>query len=255
MFRARQAILVTIAAAVLTATVSACEGNSQPAGAAPATTTRPAVDPLKGLTSYEIIGKAFANTDASPSVQLSGLVINAGQQIRLSSLTLVNGGGGNGCIGDFYQSGAGTFQMIYDGTTVWVLPNPRYWQLAGANYAAELPALEGRYLQLVPGGQGLGALVSLCSLSTLIGTGPNPTRRTGLGKPVPTVVGTLPALKIHDTADGGYAIVSDTATPRLLSAYVPGRGGYDFKLGYSATPVTLAAPVAKEVVDGTQYGL
>lgn len=250
--RARQATLAAIAAAALAITASACEGAAQPA-ASTHRATRPGASPLKSLTSYQIIGKAFANTEGSLNVQITGKVTRSGQSTRLSSLSLVNGS--SGCIGDIYQSQVGgTFQMIYDGTTAWILPSLDYWQAGGERSPAAVPAVEGKYLQVKPGGTSLGALVSLCSLTTLVGTGPSPARRTGFGAPTPTTVGTLAALKIPDTADGGYAIVTDDATPRLLRFFVPGRNGGAFSLSYSAVAVTVAPPPSTEVVDGSRYG-
>jgi hypothetical protein len=252
MVRGRQAILVTIAAAVLVTTASACAGTAQPAASTAVATARPGVNPLKSLTSYQIIGKAFANTSSALNVQITGKITRAGQPTRLSSLSLVNGG--SGCVGDVFQAGIGTFQLIYDGTTAWVLPSPDYWKTAGPTYNSLLHTLEGKYLQLKPAASGLGALAGLCSLSALAGTGPTPARRTGFSAARPTTVGGVPALKISDTADGGYATVSETAQPQLLSFYVPGINGGSFSLAYFATPVTVSAPPGTEVVDGTQYG-
>ena len=249
--RARQATLAAIAAAALAITASACEGAARPA-ASTHRAARPGASPLESLTSYQIIGKAFANTEGSLDVQITGKVTRSGQSTRLSSLSLVNGS--SGCIGDIYRSKVGSFQMIYDGTTAWILPSLDYWQAAGERSPAAVPAVEGRYLQVKPGGTSLGALVSLCSLTTLAGSGPSPARRTGFGAPTPTTVGTLAALRIPDTADGGYAIVTDDATPRLLRFFVPGGNGGSFSLTYSATEVTLAAPPSAEVVDGSRYG-
>jgi hypothetical protein len=252
MVRGRQAILVTIAAAALITTAAACEGAAQPAASTPTATARPGINPLKSLTSYQIIGKAFANTEAAANVQITGKVVAGRETTRLSSLTLVNGG--SGCIGDIYRSNLGSFQLIYDGTTAWILPSLDYWQTAGKDNPAAVPAVEGNYLEVKPDGKSLGALVTLCSLKTLVGTGPSPARRTGFAAPAPTIVAGVPALKIADTADGGYAIVSDTTQPLLLSVFVPGRAGENFSFAYFATPVTMAAPPAAEVVDGSQYG-
>lgn len=253
MVRGRQAILVTIAAAALITTASACEGAAQPAASTPTATARPGINPLKSLTSYQIIGKAFANTEAASNAQITGKVTRGRQSTSLRGLSLVNGG--SGCIGDIYRSQLGTFQLIDDGTSVWILPSLDYWQNTDIVPASALPAVEGKYLQLTPGAKGLGALTGLCSLPALAGTGPSPARRTGFGPPTPTTVGGLPALKIDDTADGGYATVSDTAEPQLLSFYVPGQDGRSFTFAYFTTPVTLAAPPSNEVVDGSQYGL
>jgi hypothetical protein len=251
MFRACQAIGVTIAAAVLSTAVSACEGSAQPA--AGTSIARSAAGSLKGLTSYQIISKAFANTEAALNVKITGKVSRSGQSTRLSSLSLVNGG--SACIGDIYQSGIGTFQLIDDGTTAWILPSLDYWKAAGASHAAAVPVLEGKYLQLKPGGRGLGTLVDLCSLKALVGTGPSPARKTGIGAPTAMVVNGLPELKMLDRADGGYLTVTDSTTPRIVSFFVPGANGGGFSLSYSATAVTPAAPLSSEVVDGTPYGL
>ena len=251
MFRARQAAVAVVTAAALSTTASACAGSPQPAASTTAKAP-PVPSPLKSLTSYTIIREAFANTAKATNVAISGKVTYSGLLTRLSSLSLVNGG--SGCIADLYRSGLGDFQLIYDGTTAWILPGRDYWQTTGTSYAAVLPAIEGKYLQVKPGDRGLGTLAGLCSLTTLVGTGPGPKRLTGFGDATPMVVGTLAALKIPDTADGGYAFVSDTGQPRFLSIYVPGPGGYDVRLSYSATPVTLSPPAPGEAVDGSRYG-
>jgi len=263
MFGARQAIGVAIAAAVLTTSVSACEGSPQSAAGTTKAAARPVGNPLKGLTSYQIIRQAFANTRASTSVQITGKVFNSGQSTRLSSLSIVNGG--SGCVADIYRSRVGGFQLLYDGTTAWILPTSDYWQTAGNGHPAAVGELEGKYLQLTPGDAStsgnrgthgtLANLVSLCSLQTLVGTGPSPARRTGIGEPTATVVGGVPALKMLDTADGGYLTVSNTTKPRLLSFFVPGRYGASFSIRYFGTPVTMGAPPPADVVNGAQYGL
>jgi hypothetical protein len=266
MFGARQAIGVAIAAAVLATSVSACGGSPQSAAGKTKAAARPVGNPLKGLTSYQIIKQAFANTRASTSVQITGKVFSSGQTTRLSSLTIVNGS--SGCVGDIYRSRVGGFQFLYDGTTAWILPTSDYWQTAGNGHPTAVGKLEGKYLQLTPGDAStsgshgahgtlanLGALVRLCSLQTLVGTGPSPARRTGIGDPTATVVGGVPALKMLDTADGGYLTVSNTSKPRLLSFFVPGRYGASFSIRYFSTPVTVGAPAPANVVDGAQYGL
>jgi len=256
MFGARQAVGIAVAAAVLSTTVSACEGSPHSAAGTTKAAPQPVGNPLKGLTSYQIIRQAFANTEASTSVQITGNVFKSGQSTRLSSLSLVNGG--SGCIGDIDRSGVGGFQLLYDGTTAWILPTSEYWLTAGNGHPAAVGKLEGKYLQLTPGGadtpDNLGELVSLCSLQTLVGTGPSPARRTGIGEPTTTVVGGVPALKMLDTADGGYLTVSNLTNPRLLSFFVPGRNGASFSIRYFGTPVTLGPPPPANVVDGAQYG-
>lgn len=260
MFGGRQAIGVAIAVAVLTTSVSACEGSPPSAAGTTKAAARPVGNPLKGLTSYQIIRQAFANTKASTSVQITGEVFVSGHSTRLSSLSIVNGG--SGCVGDIYRSGVGGFQLLYDGTTAWILPTADYWRTAGNGHPAAVGQLEGKYLRLTPGDAStsgnrgtLGRLVSLCSLQTLVGTGPSPARRTGIGEPTATVVGGVPALKMLDTADGGYLTVSNTTTPRLLSFFVPGRHGASFSIRYFGTPVIVGAPASADVVDGAQYGL
>ncbi len=257
MFGARRAIGVAIAAAVLTTAMSACEGSPQPPAGTTKAAGQPVGNPLKGLSSYQIIKRAFANTKAATNAQITGEVFDKGIFTRLSLLALVNGG--SGCVGDIYRTGVGGFQLLYDGTTAWVLPTADYWQTAGNGHPAAVGALEGKYLQLTPGGadtpDNLGHLVSLCSLEKLVGSGPSPARRTGIGAPTATVVGGVPALKMLDTADGGYLTVSDLTTPRLLSFFVPGRNGASFSIKYSGTPVTVGPPAPANVVAGAQYGL
>lgn len=219
-----------------------------PTATKPAATAAPAgADPLAGLTADQIATRALANTKNAPSVRLTGAATDSGQSIALD-VTLVRG---QGCEGTLSEGKSGSFRLISNGTTVWVMPDQKFYRSFGGNDPAVLAILNGKYLKVKASSSGLAELAGICSLSNLVGAFGTP---TGLVKSAPATVGGQPVVRLSDLGDKGYVYVSDIAKPKLLQLNDPGSGGGKFNFGYPATTISIAPPPASEVLDGSKYG-
>lgn len=244
--RARRTAPAAILAAALAMTASAC-GSSAPSASGGAAKS---AGPLSGLSAYQIVKKAMTNTETAASVRIAGTVTNTGQSMTLD-LSVVKG---KGCSGSMSQSKVGSFKLVYDGSSIWIMPDSEFWKTQGGSDAAALSVLEGKYLKLSKNDHGLGALVSLCSLSTLMSSAPSSSQGSDFGKVTRTVANGQHVVKIADSTDGGYVYVSDTAKPLLTSIVAPGSSGGGLSFSYPAAPPAITAPPAGEVIDGAKYG-
>jgi hypothetical protein len=251
MLKARRAVPVTVLAAALVVTASACGGSAHPAAASPTVHPSTTPDPLKGLTSLQIARQALADTEAAPNVHLAGTLQVSGQSITMD-LTVANP---SGCAGTVTVAGEGSIKLIEKGTALWIMPDKAFWASSmGATKAAEVVVLlDGRYLS-VSTSSDVRQIAAFCSLKTLFGSLPTSSTASGLGKSVLVTVDGQPAVKVPDTADTGYADVSDTAKPALLEVVGPGANSGSLTFSYPAT-TAITPPPASDVIDGSQYGL
>ena len=203
-------------------------------------------DPLAGLTSKQIAAKAVAGTEAAPSVRVTGSGSDSGQPVSLD-MTLVRG---KGCQGSLTEGKYGTFKLVYDGATVWMLPDSKFYKASGVP-AAAAAVLDGKYLKLKASGSGLGSLADVCSLPALLSQF---AVDAGTAKGVVTTLGGQRAVRITDRSSTGKAYVSDTASPELLQIDKPGSGGGQINLSYTGNPGTITPPPASQTIDGSKYG-
>jgi hypothetical protein len=202
--------------------------------------------PLSGLSADQIASQAIANLKTARTVRIAGDVSDSGETYDLN-LGLVRN---VGCAGAMTQVGTGSFKLVAIGNRVWIKPDRQFWEkAAGANAAAALKVLSGKYLSVSATSQ-FGSLRALCSPSELAGSfGSNP---TGLVKGQTITISGQPALQIKDTGDSASIYVSETAKPELLRLAAGSSGTLDFS-SYNG-PVTLTAPPAAETVNGAKYG-
>jgi len=256
--RLMAAAFVTAALAVGTAACgSSASPGSSATSASPGTSsaTAPAATPsgaasagpLAGLTADQVATKALADTKAAPSVHLTGTGTDSGQSLTLD-LTLVHG---KGCVGTVSMAKMGSFRLIYDGKTVWALPDAKFYKGAGVTDSGALAILNGKYLKLKSTDSGLGGLATLCSLNGLVGAFGTP---IGLNMAAPTSVRGVPAVKLSDAGDTAYLYVTYAAKPELLQLNAPGSSGGVFDFSYPATVITITPPPASQVIDGSKYG-
>ena len=231
MHSTRRWLTATVLAAAITVGATACGS---------------AGDPLAGMTSKQVATKAVSATEAAPIARVSGSGSDSGQLVNLD-LTLVRG---KGCTGTIGEGSLFSLRLIYNGSTMWVLADSKFYQSAGAP-AAAAAALKGKYLKLKAGTSGLSSLSELCSMSKLLSQF---TVDAGGGKGVKTTLGGQSAVEINDSTGAGHAWVSDTATPELLRIQKPGSSGGQIDFSYPATAPALTSPPAGQVVDGSQYG-
>ena len=207
---------------------------------------RAVVDPLASETSVWVLQHASMNTEAAFVVHLTGSGEDSGHTLTFDLLIA----GSDGCTGTVKETGTGSFQLTFDGSTVWAKPDDEFWRAAtGVTDPAQLAEVEGKYLTASAGGSGLGAIASLCQLNAALKAFTSmPADSPGVDKGPVTRISGQRVLKVNDTKDSEYAYVTDTAQPRLLQVVDTSSGGGELSFGYPGTPVAITPPPASEVV-------
>ena len=234
MRKARYLAQITIVTAALAAGAAACGSSGSS-------------DPLAGMTSKQIAQQAVTGTEAQSSVRIAGTGSDSGQTFSID-LTLVKG---KGCQGTISEGNVGSFKLVYDLSTVWVLPDSKFYQASGVPAAAQT-VLDGKYLKVkATSGNGIGSLAQICNVSNLLNQFTKDASPTAKG--VNTTVAGQPAVKITDNTGTGFAYVTDTAPPKLLQVTKPGTGGGTITFTYG-TATSITPPPASQVIDGSKYG-
>lgn len=235
-------------AGALAVTTVACGPSHTPPPRAVMLDAQAVVDPLAGDTSVWIMHHASTDTEAAFAVHLTGSGEDSGHTMTFD-LSIA---GSDGCTGKVTESGTGSFQLIFDGSTVWVKPDDEFWRVAsGITDPAQLAAVEGKYLTATAGGSGLGEVASLCQLSAALkGLTSVPDDTPGATRGPVTRINGQRELKVSDAKDSSYAYVADTAQPRLLQVVETGSDGSELSFGYPVTPVAITPPPASEIITG-----
>jgi hypothetical protein len=237
------------AAGVTCLAVAACGGSAtSSAGAAPSATST--VDPLASLTATQVSAKAVADAEVAPSLTFKGSVVQSGQPFTLDLAIKP----GHGCAGTIDEGSKGGLKLIVIGKTVYLNPNATFWKAnGGADAGAAIALVDGRYLEVSTSDAQMGSLATMCDVKQLFSSddSTHPVAREA----VTTLNGTrvLP-IKI---SDGSIDYVTDTSKPEFVEGYAPkgskaGAGTMTVSVG---APVTLTAPPASQVIDGSKLGL
>lgn len=198
------------------------------------------VDPLAARTSGWILQHASAGTVAASAVHVTGTSKDGDHTVTFN----LSVAGTHGCTGTMKESGAGSFQMISDGKTVWIKPDVEFWRAAaGVTDQATLNRVEGKYLQGAASSADFSSLARLCKLKTLLSSFSEMSGNgEGETKGDITMVNGHRALKISDTADSAYVYATDTAQPKMLQVVDPSSGGERFSFEYPGTAITINPP-------------
>jgi hypothetical protein len=195
---------------------------------------------------------ALANTRAASSVTMSGTLSSSGQDYTLD-LGLKPGEGG--CTGTVETGATGGYKLVVVDQTVYFAPDTTFWEAyGGANAAAAINLVNGRYLEGPESDSNFGSIAALCDLSTVLAT-PKPLGNITMGQ-VTTLDG-VRVLPLTDS-DGGVMYVSDTGKLEVVemtqdkAKATSASGTLTFKVG---APVTLTAPPPSEVLEGSTLGL
>ncbi len=223
----------TVLAATLAAVTAACSSGSS-------------ADPLAGLTSKQIAAKAVADTENASAVRVTGSGTTSGHAITVDLTELK----GKGCEGTISEATLGSFKVVYNGVTIWMLPDAQFYKSNNVP-AAVVALLSGKYIQAKANTAGLSSLAQVCSLSGLLGS---INKDASISKGTRTTYNGQPAVKITDNTGTGYAYVSDTSTPELLTIDKPGSGGGQLNFVYSGLPSAITLPSASQTIDGSKYG-
>jgi len=224
---------------------AAAAGNG--AGSQSASTS---ADPLASLTATQVFDKALANTSAASSVHLVGSGKDSGSTITFT----LDISKGTGCSGAIAEGSKGSFKLIVLGKTVWVKPDSAFWKSAAGSGASAsvLSLLEGKYLKGTTGSSGLSSLSQICALSDLISQ--QPLKAATLTRTGTSTFGGSPVLVLTDSTTNGIADVTDQAQPLVARIIGKGSDGGAITFSNYNAPVTITAPPASEVIDGSKYG-
>ena len=252
MFQGRSGFVRTTLAAAAGASclvLAACGGSTTSGGGA-APSASSTVDPLASLTATQVSAKAVADAEAAPSLTFKGSVVQSGQPLTLDLAIKP----GHGCTGTIDEGSKGSLKLIVIGKTVYMNPDAAFWKAnGGADGAAASALIDGRYLETSTSDTQMGSLATLCDVKQLFSSddSTHPVAREA----VTTLNGTrvLP-IKI---SDGSIDYVTDTSKPEFVEGYAPkgskaGAGTITVSVG---APVTLTAPPASQVIEGSKLGL
>lgn len=258
--RVRHAVPATVLAAVLASATAACGTSASSPRAKTANSTRSTTvsatptstasrDPLAALSGDQIAVKAIADTKAASSVRVTGTMKDSGQTLTIDLALVLH----QGCRGSMTESKNGSIKLIDLGKKIWIMPSETFYKSVGAG-AATLSVLAGKWLAVKAGSSDLGSLATLCEINKLLDGFKPPSSPGALAVTATSTVNGQRAVKVADTGDSAYLLVSDRASPRLLRIVAPSASAA--KLAFSDYGASFAVhpPPSSEVVDGSRYG-
>lgn len=252
MFRVRSNRL-RITAAVAVAGVSclaatACGGTSAASrSVAPSASSTP--DPLAGLSAAKVVAETKADAEAATSLTINGTVTQHGE----TDVVDIGIERGQGCEGTVGLSGQGTVKLIVIGKTIYMNPDKQFWTVnAGSNAKALIALVNGRYIKVSASDKNMAGLADLCDLNNLL----NQNTTEAYTKGTVTTLDGKRVLVIK-SSDGSTGYVTDTSKPEYVEVTAPkgAKSGSGKVIVSVGAPVTLAAPPASEVIDGTALGV
>jgi hypothetical protein len=240
---------VAVAGATCLAAV-ACGGTSASSlSTAPSASSAP--DPLASLTALKVAQETAADDVAASSVTIAGTASQSGQNDTIDVAIKR----GQGCKGTIGLGAEGSVKLIMIGKTVYMDPDNQFWTSnSGSSASAVIALVNGRYIETSAGEKTVVDLGNLCVVSQLLKVDPT-TGETIAKGPVTTLDGTR-VLELKDS-NGTLDYVTDTSKPELVESTAPkGTAGGSGKLTFTTgTPVTLTAPPASQVIEGSKLGI
>jgi hypothetical protein len=247
--------MAAIAAGAGCLALSACGSSSSAASAAGVTasaagapSSASTADPLASLSAAKIEAEATVNTEAAATLTINGTVTQSGQT-QTFDLGIKRG---VGCAGTIGEGSKGSFKLILVGSTVYINPDRKFWTAsAGSNASAAIALVNGRYLKTTTSDKNMTGIGDLCDVHKLLTSG----GITAEAKEAVTTLGGIRVLPLK-VSDGSTEYVTDTSSPQFVEATSPkgsANGSSKVTIAFN-TPVTVAAPPASQVIDGSQLG-
>ena len=231
---------------------AACGGTTASSlSAVPAASATP--DPLASLTGYKVAAEAVADLKAASSLTVAGTATQSGQSVTLN-LGLKPG---HGCAGTVEEGTEGFIKLVVIGTTVYFNPDAAFWKSSLGSEASTVTALvNGRYIKTSTTSKGMASFASLCDLSHTM-TSNALKAGESVTKGAFTTLGGVRVLPLKASSERNVVYVTDTSKPEIVEVFAPkgapdGSGKLTFSIG---APVTLTAPPASQVLDGSAIGM
>ncbi len=244
--------VAAVAAAVASCLAVAACGGVRPSSLSTAPDASSTADPLASLTAGKVATEALANLDAASSLTVAGTVNDSGKNAALNlGLKL-----GHGCAGTLWEGGeGGSVKIIMIGKTIYLDPDAQFWKsLDGSRASAIIALVDGRYIKISTSATAMAPMVSMCDLSKRLAS-EKVTETFTKGKL--TTLGGTRVLPLVDPKEGGVLYVTDTSKPEIAEILDTkntgdGTGKLTFSVG---APVTLTAPPASQVIDGSLFDM
>jgi hypothetical protein len=251
MFRGRLRFVRTTlvaAAGVSCLAIAACGSNSSAsAGAAPSASST--VDPLAGLSAAKVQARTITDAEAASSLTMKGSIAQSGQSFTVNLAIKP----GHGCTGTIGLGAKGNLRVIVINKTVYLDPDNTFWKVnSGADAATVIALVDGRYIEAPASDSNMAPWAQLCDVSQLFSSnGP----ASGQVKEAVTTLNGTRVLPIKDS--DGTAYVTDTSKPELVQLSAPkgSKNGSGMVTVTMNVPVTLTAPPAGQVIDGSKLGM
>lgn len=248
MFQRRRAFvrMASVAAGASCLALAACSSAASSPGASGA------ADPLASMSAAQVAAEVTANAKAASSLTLAGSMTQADGTEETASLAIKPS---QGCTGTIGTMGKGSFKLTKIGSTIYLNPDKQFWESNGGAAASTIINLvNGKYIKISSTDKNMGSVADLCDVAQMFSTdGKQDTLTKGK---VTTLNGTR-VLPLNDTSEGSVSYVTDTSKPQLVEITSP-KGAKDgsgkITVTYGA-PVTLTAPPASQVIDGSKLGL
>ena len=243
-------VTASLLAGVIALPVAACSsGGSSGPGTSSAGS-------LSG-TPDQIVQQAVSDLKAATSLRINGSVISQGTNITIDFTDVA----AHGCQGTLAlaasasSSGAavsGLADLVEVNSTVYMKLDKSFFKNLGLP-SSLFSSITGKYIEVTSKSE-LASFAQLCDASTLA-SGFNK-EDTGFVKDgTATVDGqAVEAFKQPAHAGSGIVYISESSTPEIVRLQGPAsEGSIDFT-NYNAA-VTITAPPASEVIDGSKFGL
>jgi hypothetical protein len=216
-------------------------------------------DPLRNLSGEQVYAEAVDDADATPSTTYTGKYTKSGASYELTIVITRS----NNCAMTLGQGGAHLEELLVIGKTAYLNLSAKYFTspLGRASTAepAALMALADKWIKLSPNGKNavqLASLIAVCGAFHRFKDGI--AGATYTKEPVTALDGVrvVPVETSEGGAYDGTYYITDTAKPEFVEEAggeaSAGLGTFVIKVG---APLTLAAPPASQVVDGSAIGL
>lgn len=207
-------------------------------------------------TPDQIVQKAVNNLKAASSVQISGNVVSSGSNVKLDLTDAAQGCKGTITLVSVSSSAnssvSGTADLIEFDSIVYMKLDQSFFKNLSLP-SSLFSEVTGKYIKVTSKSE-LADFAQLCDPSTLASGFDK--EITGFVKAgTATVNGqATEAFKQPKHAGSGTVYISQSATPEIVRLQGPSNEGQINFTNYNA-PVTITAPAASDVIDGSKFGL
>jgi hypothetical protein len=241
---------LALAACSSAASSGGTSSSTGAAGAAPSATST--ADPLASMSATQVGAEVMADAKTASSLTLVGSITQTdgtGETVNLAIKPSA------GCTGTIGTTGKGSFKLTKIGDTIYLDPDKKFWEANGGAAASTIINLvNGKYIKVSSTDKTMGSVADLCDVSQIFATNG---KQDSLSKGKVTTLNGTQVLPLNDTSEGSVSYVTDTSKPQLVEITSPKgakNGSGKITVTYGA-PVTLTAPPASQIIDGSKLGL